>query len=190
MSHSRLRNHAATLFVSVMALFPFNQAAAAAETQKPRDDLASTVASTTAQMDEIVVSGRLDKLSEVRKAIVAAEDRAYARYNELNKSRMYDITCFIEAPIGTRLTRRNCEAAYVTDAKSEAAQDLVRGRAPILRSSVDIINAHLGEMQRRLRETAENDPEMMQALIERSLLVERFEMLKKRKFDGHRIVWD
>ncbi|HXC58824.1 MAG TPA: hypothetical protein VN645_05885 [Steroidobacteraceae bacterium] len=190
MSHSRIRMYRATLFASIMALLPLSQAAAGAETRKPKDDLASTVANTTAEMDEIVVSGRLDKLSEVKKAIVAAEDRAYARYNELNKSRMYDITCILDAPIGTRLKSRNCEAGYVTDGKAEAIHDLLEGHAGNLRPTADIINTHLGEMQRRMREIAQSDPEMLRALVERSLLVERYDMLKKKKFDGHKIVWD
>lgn len=190
MSQFRIGVFHATLFASVLALLPLSQAAAATATEKPPDDLASTVANTTAEMDEIVVSGRLDKLSEVQKAIVAAEDRAYARYNELNKSRMYDITCIVEAPIGTRLKNRNCEAGYVSDGKTEAIQDLLQGHAANLRATADIINTHLGEMQRRMREIAESDPEMLHALIERSLLVERYNMLKKKKFDGHRIVWD
>ena len=37
-----------------------------------------------------------------------AEDRIYARFNELNEDDVFDVGCSIEPPTGTRLGRRMC----------------------------------------------------------------------------------
>lgn len=67
------------------------------------------------------------RLWQLREAIVEAEDRFYARYNELNKNGDFDIHCRREAPIGTRLKKRICRIAFFEDAQAEYARALVTG---------------------------------------------------------------
>jgi hypothetical protein len=137
----------------------------------------------------VIISGRLDTLSDVRQAIVRAEERIYDRYNELNDRRDYDITCFEYAPTGKRLKTRVCEAGYVRDAKREEAMPLFRGSQNgnlRLASNSGIVQSKLSEMQRRMRRIAESDAEMQRTLVEHALLKERYQLLHEKKFPRNR----
>jgi len=68
-------------------------------------------------IDEVLVNGM--RLSELRAAIVAAEDRFYARYNELNKVDDFDIDCATDAHTGTRIGRRRCFTKLQRDAMAQ-----------------------------------------------------------------------
>jgi hypothetical protein len=48
----------------------------------------------------------------LRQAVVEAEDRFHARYNELNDNDDFDVNCRQEARTGTKLERRICRAVY------------------------------------------------------------------------------
>src|SRR5687767_3099518 len=65
-------------------------------------------------LEEVIIEGDRDSLSAARKAIDEAEDRLYSRYNELNDADAYDIECAVEAPTGTLIKRRVCDAKGVT----------------------------------------------------------------------------
>lgn len=77
------------------------------------------------ELDEVIVRGT--RLWQLREAIVEAEDRFYARYNELNKNDDFDIHCRREAPIGTRLKKRICRISFFEDAQAEYARVFVTG---------------------------------------------------------------
>lgn len=77
------------------------------------------------ELEEVLVRGT--RLWQLREAIVEAEDRLYARYNELNKNRDFDIHCRREAPIGTRLKKRICQVRFFEDAQAEYARTFVTG---------------------------------------------------------------
>jgi hypothetical protein len=152
-----------------------------------------TVRSTAANLDEVIVSGKLDKLSQVMRAMIAAEDRYWARYNELNKSYDYDVDCFTEAKIGSRLITRKCEAAYLTEARRRDAMALFQGYQEFnahLQSVNALAGTHLTEMKRRLLANTQNDQKALGALVERFMLQDRYEQLRRKKFDGRRVVWD
>jgi hypothetical protein len=156
-------------------------------------DFASTVAQTTAQIEEVIVSGRLDSLSELRKAVDRAEDRVYERYNEINKGRDYDIECLREAPLGTRLEVKSCKPRYVADALHEDAFDaLLRNQssATKLRSVSALAAGRQSFLRKAMLEAAKKDPQMQRAMIEHSLLRERYQLVLKQKLDKGQIVWD
>jgi len=66
--------------------------------------------------DEVLVRGT--RLRELKAAIVEAEDRFYARYNELNKVDKFDVECMQDAHTGTKLKQRRCFAKLQLEAKS------------------------------------------------------------------------
>jgi len=159
----------------------------------PAPNFAETVAKTTTDTEEVIVSGRLDKLSSVVKAIATAEDRFLNRYNDLNDNWQYDVTCLVEAPTGRRITMRRCETGYVAEAKrQDAVYGLLQygnlGWSPLPEST--IVQSHLKEFQAKMRQIVENDVELQRALVERSLLIERYEKIRKKKFEEQWIVWD
>jgi hypothetical protein len=164
---------------------------AMAETAPP--DFAATVASTTAQIEEVIVSGKLDSLSRLRKAVDRAETRVYERYNELNQHNEYDIDCLTEAPLGSRQKARKCQPRYVSDALHEDAFDVLfrnQNSATKLRSVVALAAGKQSFMRKAMLEAARSDPEMQRAMIEHSLLKERYEKVLKEKTSKQRVVWD
>lgn len=75
------------------------------------------------QLDEIVVRGT--RLSELRSGIVAAENRFYSRYNELNTIRDFEISCIMDAPTGQKKKVRRCRTGLEVRARTEEAEDIL-----------------------------------------------------------------
>lgn len=134
-------------------------------------------------LDEVVVNGNLSSLSGLRSAIVAAEDRFYARWNELNADDQYDIQCRIEAPTGRRLFRRTCMPRIVDDLTHAIAMGLVRGNSDTnaqYKTSEDVRLAAARELKRRTLLLLEQDPELRQALLERARLSELYKAMEAK----------
>lgn len=162
-----------------------------AQTASP--EFASTVANTTAEMDEVIVSGKLDSLSQLRKALNRAEDRVYERYNAVNRGTEYDIECTYEAPLGSRQKVRKCQPRYVSDAMHEDAVDVLfrnQNSANRLRSVSALASGRQSFLRQAMLEAAQKDPQMQRAMVEHSLLRERYEKVLKEKLSQHRAVWD
>jgi hypothetical protein len=162
-------------------------------TESTSPNFASTVASTTADIEEVIVSGKLDSLSQLRKAVDRAENRVYERYNEINKSADYDIECIVEAPLGSRQKAKKCQPRYVSDAMHEDAFDaLFRNQTSATRlRSVSALGAGRQTFLRQtMLEAAQKDPQMQRAMIEHSLLQERYEKVLKEKLGKRRVIWD
>jgi hypothetical protein len=139
-----------------------------------------------AEMEEIVIKGRLERLAELRKAIDAAEDRAYARYNELNDDDAYDVECTDRAPTGRRLTARYCEPKYVADNGNLEAQKLANvpnntGSNVRFQSARELHYAGLYGLQQRMRAIAESDPKMQAELAEKERLQQAYKELQKKR---------
>ncbi len=184
-------------FFAVLAALLQGLVVAAEPNAPPRSaNLASTVAEVTTEIEEVTVQGKFRKLSELRKAVDAAEDRFYQRYNDLNKDDQYDISCSVTAPTGTRINHRRCDAGYVIEARrQEAVYGLLRNTGVPetsyrMASEAGLINTQLDELRRRMRQFAETDAQMQRAIVEHVQLKERFEKLQKQKLSGRWAVWD
>lgn len=176
--------------LSLLCLLPCLPAFATGE---PAPDFASTLASTTAELEEIIVSGGLDSLSQLRKALDRAENRVYERYNELNANNDYDIECITEAPLGSRQKVKKCQPRYVSDALHEDAFDALfrnQNSANRLRSVSALAAGRQSYLRKAMLEAAQKDLQMQRAMIEHALLQERYEKVLKEKFAGKRVVWD
>ena len=46
------------------------------------------------------------------------------------------------------------------------------------------------ELQKHMKALVDSDSELQRALVERSLLIERYEKVRKQKFQGRKVVWD
>jgi hypothetical protein len=88
---------------------------------QPIDKAATTP---TELLDEVVVRGT--RLSELKAAIVEAEDRFYARYNELNNVDVFDIVCTIDSPTGTKINQRVCLTKLQLNAKRDYAREYLQ----------------------------------------------------------------
>jgi len=181
-------SHAAMALLCLVAGLPAFSAA------EPAPDFAATLANTTAELDEIIVSGRLDSLSQLRKALDRAENRVYERYNELNTKRDYDIECITEAPLGSRQKVKKCQPRYVSDAMHDDAFDALfrnQNSANRLRAVSALAADRQSYLRRAMLDAAQKDQQMQRAMIEHALLKERYEKVLKEKFaGGKRVVWD
>ena len=137
--------------------------------------------------------GKLDSLSQLRKALDRAEDRVYERYNEINQGSDYDIECITEAPLGSRQKVKKCQPRYVSDALHEDAFDVLfrnQNSATKLRSVSALAVGKQSFLRQAMLEAAQKDAQMQRAMIEHSLLRERYESRLKEKLGKRRIVWD
>ena len=90
------------------------------EAAQPAPDASATTDIT----DEVLVRGT--RLRELKAAIVAAEDRFYARYNELNKVDAFDIECATDAHTGTKLKQRRCLTRLQLEARARNALETLQ----------------------------------------------------------------
>ena len=179
--------------VATLALLSLLPAVDALPAEATQPDFAATVASTTAELEEVIVSGKLDSLSQLRKAMDRAEDRVYSRYNEINKRSAYDIDCRTEAPLGSRQKVKTCQPRYVSDALHEDAFDALfrnQNSSNRLRSVSALGAGQQTYLRQAMLEAAKKDPDMQRAMIEHSLLKERYEKVLKEKLSAKRVVWD
>jgi len=182
-----------SLAISLLAMAAGPAALAASGTEPAaHPNFADTVSKTTTELDEVIVSGKLDSLSDLRKAIVDAEDRFLTRYNELNKSALYDVKCVTYEPTGTRQKVRYCEPDFIADAKRDVVVNGLHGGNLGDIAGREMIVQHWGQpaLQKHMKALVESDEELQRALVERSLLIERYDRVRKQKFDGRKVVWD
>lgn len=175
------------LLALCLALIPSGSIFAATEPASPPQDIMKVTT-----LDEVVVTGELDTLSGLTKAIHEAEDRFYERYNTLNPDDRLDAQCRSEAPTGTRLNVRTCQPRAVDDATRSEALRLVAitdGNRK-LASTYDIRTALSPAMKQRTLQMLQKDPELRRALLEHARLVKMYDELREKKFQQHFVVWD
>ena len=73
--------------------------------------------------DEVLVHGT--RLRDLKAAVVAAEDRFYMRYNDLNKVDDYDIDCRMDMHTGTRIPQRRCFAKLLLEAMGQQGEEVL-----------------------------------------------------------------
>lgn len=141
-------------------------------------------------LDEIVVTGDRNSLSGARKAIIEAEDRFFARFNELNKDNAYDVSCGVVKPTGTQIPKRICAPRIVDDISHDETFELIRSGSGVITSRDTLRAAAAVELKRRTLELLKKDPELLRALLEHARLEQHYLALRKAKFENRRIVWD
>jgi hypothetical protein len=175
------------LLAMSLALLPCASAIAATDPANPAQDIMQVKT-----LDEVVVTGRIGTLSGLTKAIHAAEDRFYERYNELNKDYLMDIQCRNEAPIRSNVKIRTCQPKAVDESTRTHALRLMsvtEGDVSVMPAST-IRAMLLPEMKRRTLQMLNKDPQLRRALLEHARLVQMYDDLRARKFDGQFVVWD
>lgn len=136
-------------------------------------------------LEEVIVKG--ERLWQLRAAIVKAEDRFYARWNELNKDRDFDMKCYMEAPLGTRLKSRICRVAFYEDAQAEYAQAMMRGQfAP---SPTQVALDRQVEYRKVAMELL-NDPQLRKLVREREAAQKKYTEERKKRFKDRWIIFE
>ncbi len=143
-------------------------------------------------LDEVVVTGKLDSLPAAREAVIAAEDRFYARYNELNQDDMLDVQCRFEQPIGTRIPQRTCQTRMLDEeTRAEALKVLGTAEGTVKLMSAQALNSPLlAELRTRVLKMTREDPQLLRALLERARLEQYYQDLSAKKFRNRKVVWE
>lgn len=138
------------------------------------------------ELEEVVVRGT--KLWQMREAIVNAEKRFYALYNELNTNDDFDVHCDLEAPLGTRLKSRVCRVAYVADAQADFAQALLAGyEAP----SPEIVQLERADEYRAAAlKVINGDKRLLKLARERERLEAKYLEERRKRFKGRWILFE
>lgn len=143
-------------------------------------------------LDEVVVTGKLDSLGSARQAVIAAESRFYARFNELNQDDLLDVQCRFEQPIGTRIPKHTCNARMLDEVTRDEALrilGLTEGTARL--RSAQALNAPVqAELKTRLLKMTREDPQLLRALLEHARLAQYYNDLSASKFRNRKVVWE
>lgn len=157
----------------------------------------AAAASPTEITEEVVVRGT--RLYELRAAIVAAEDKFFARYNELNKVDDFDIQCSVTAPTGSKLKERGCLTKMQLRAQSDQAREFVQmlqdqaaglsGTPPITDPNT-VFLARYEDYKENMLYLLKMNPELRRLVREREDAEKRYNEERKRRFKGKWILFE
>jgi hypothetical protein len=150
----------------------------------PSDDVVTELEEQ--ELDEVIVSGMT--LREMREAIVAAEQRFYDLYNELNQDDDFDIHCREHAPLGTRIKQRQCLIAFQEEAQMMYARAMLNGEY-----SADPVMMALelrDEFRRNALAIINGDARLLRLVKERERLEEKYKAERRKRFKGRWILFE
>jgi hypothetical protein len=78
-----------------------------------------------ASVDQVVVEADRANLVKLAKEVQLAEERFYARYNEINTRKKYAVRCYNEAATGTRFKQKYCKPVYETEAQATQGREFI-----------------------------------------------------------------
>jgi hypothetical protein len=147
-------------------------------------------------LDEIEVTAKRRRLTELRQDLTRLENQIYTRYNHLNKVDRFDVVCSEDARTGTRLTLRHCRPKFEDQARAEEGQIAFRSlqqihdpSASVPPASVELpdspvpkIMRQVPAFQRHMRQIVEKDPQLQQLLQERAATAEEIERTRREVF--------
>lgn len=136
-------------------------------------------------IEEIVVVGE-KSLTKLRLELYKAEDNAYALFNAINSNDDFDIRCYREAPIGSRVLRRICKPNYEREATAEEARDFllgIRGSPPW--GAIELKNKRLREEMEAL---VVANPEFFKALNKVAEAGQALRAERNRRCEGKAIL--
>lgn len=141
-------------------------------------------------VDEVVVRGRYDRLSAMRKEYEELEDKFYDEYNKLNTDHQWDVNCSREAPTGTRLNRRVCMPVFVERIEHDLAMNWLQGHADA--GSVWVwVQPKRESFKKNMVDAVNKNPKLLELLMKSNAAQQRYEQVRRKKFEGGKMfVWD
>jgi hypothetical protein len=143
------------------------------------------------ESDEVIVRGT--PLWELRENVIKAEDRFYARYNELNKVDDFDVECRWSAPTGSHVMRRSCLTRLAVRVNQEYATNFVSfladtGPAPDLDPHIGLLDRY-GEFKDNVQYLLKVNPDLRRLVQERAATVKRYNDERRKYFKGRLVVY-
>jgi hypothetical protein len=152
---------------------------------------AASAAEDPEALDEVLVRGA--RLHELRAAVIKAEDRMLARYNELNQDDDLDIECLQLTPTGTHFAYRYCLTRLQKRAQQKdssafldfaRASDTQNGQAPPLNDTGIRLMERSTEYRTILVQLLRDHPELREMLKERGDAQRRYETARRERVGG------
>jgi hypothetical protein len=147
---------------------------------------ANGAATETTDIPEVQVVGK--RLYQMRQDIIKAEDKFFAKFNELNKDDDFDVHCAMTAETGTRLKKRVCKLQFYENAQAEEAQAMLRGDyAP----PADLVALERSdEYKQKALAVINANPELRRLIREREALEKKYAATRKERFKGRWILFE
>jgi hypothetical protein len=145
-------------------------------------------------IDEVEVTGSYQKLSAMLKEYEKVEDQFYELYNTLNTDPEYRVSCGESESHDVRRQvvlggRRNCVPQFVERAQQQEARDLLDGHVPL--SATLAVIQKTPAYQKHMTTLVAQNPKLLELLMKRSALEQRYTEVRGKKFAGGRVfVWD
>ena len=134
-------------------------------------------------LEQVTVRGQAP-LSVRRQRIDEAEVEFWDAFNDANSSSKFDVTCRMEAPLGTRIPHQVCRPQFLDDATSRAAGAMLQldKSGSVGLQQVEFGQAHHFNrvMQEEVRGVATSDPEVQEKL---DAYIERVESYDEARGD-------
>jgi len=153
--------------------------------------IASASAAPSTETEEVLV--RAPRLYELRAAIIKAEDRFYARYNELNKVDDFDVECKVEPPTGTRFKQRGCLTRLQLKAQQEQGREFAQmfqdqalgltGVPPTTDPDAEMLTRY-AEYKMNVLYLLKMNPDLRRLVRERDEAEKRYNDELKKRFKG------
>jgi hypothetical protein len=138
-------------------------------------------------MDEVTVRGQREKLSAMLREFTRIERQFYDEYNMVNTEPEYEILCGSESH-GLAGAQR-CEPAFVRKAMQQAWSGYLDGHAFV--SPWISIKTREADYQRNMEVLVQKNPKLLELLMKRSAMGQRYFATRKHKFAGGKVVvWD
>jgi len=135
--------------------------------------------------EEIVVVGK-KTAAQLRREIKAVETRIFALFNDLNDDDEYDIDCRKKRRVGSQMSRTDCQPRIYWDEVAELAQNardavVEGGSAQSNRGPKTALRKkHATALRQQMFEVAQENPALMQLLVEQRQLATEYAALKKK----------
>lgn len=118
-------------------------------------------------IDEVIVVGE-KSMRTLRHAVYRAEENFFDTFSRLNEDDEFDVSCFFEAPTGTRIRRHVCRANFLVAATSSEAE-VWRSDGPRMvaaGSSQALLERKKKELQQKVEAMVVANPDLATALAE------------------------
>ncbi len=128
-------------------------------------------------IEEIIVQGQRN-MGRLRLDMNLAEDHVFGLFNSLNSDDEFDIECRREAPTGSHIKRRVCEARFVRELTAEAARRYVDEGIYVPNREKMMLKQK--QLRAEMDVVVAEHPEFLEALKEYSNAQERYQYARKK----------
>lgn len=137
-------------------------------------------------VDEVIVHGRYERLSAMRKEYEQLEDKFYDEYNKLNTDHQWDVNCGREAPTGSRFEHRVCTPVFVNNVERDFYSNVFQGHAD--GGSVWLwVQPKRDAFKKNMVDAVNKNPKLLELLMKRNAAQQRYEELRQKKFAGGKL---